>query len=168
MLMKKAQVILLSILAACGYGIIHDQITVRLCIEYLTIAHPALFPTTSPTLLAFCWGIAATAPIGVAFGVILALVSQPKGQLPIPVSQLARQILVLLGAMGLSALTAGSLGQQLAQRGFIAIPADFATVVPVQQHDNFLAVWFAHAASYFVGLVVRAVVFRTQRTPPLL
>jgi len=41
-------------------GIAHDEITVRVCAEYFTIAHPPLFPTASRTLLAACWGIAAT------------------------------------------------------------------------------------------------------------
>jgi hypothetical protein len=33
-------IILLSIASAVGYGIVHDQITARICIEYFTIGHP--------------------------------------------------------------------------------------------------------------------------------
>ena len=61
---KAAQIILLSILSACLYGVVHDQITIRVCLEYFTVAHPPYFPTHSPTLLAICWGVAATAGIG--------------------------------------------------------------------------------------------------------
>jgi hypothetical protein len=149
---KNAQVILLSILAACAYGVVHDQITVRLCIGYFTVAHPPLFHTTSPTLLALCWGVAATAGIGAALGVILALVSQSRGEVPYSVSRLGRSILVLLVVMSASAFTAGIVGYELSRRGFISIPAGLAESVPAPQHDRFMAVWFAHGASYLIGL----------------
>ena len=107
------------------------------------------FHTTSPPLLALAGGAATNR--SVSRSVYLALVSQSKGQLPIPVSQVARQLLILLGAMGLSALLAGVIGHQLAARGLLTIPADFATAIPIQRHHNFIAVWCAHTASYFVG-----------------
>ena len=150
--MKTAQIILLSILAACTYGVVHDQITVRICIEYFTVAHPPLFHTTSPTLLALCWGVAATAGIGAALGVILALVSQSRGAAPYSVARLGRSILVLLVVTGASAFTAGLVGYQLSRRGFISIPAGMAETIPAHQYHRFMAVWFAHGASYLVGL----------------
>jgi hypothetical protein len=149
---KTAQIILLSILAASTYGIAHDEITVRLCIEYFTVAHPPLFHTTSPTLLALCWGVAATVGIGAALGVVLALVSQSRGAAPYSVARLGRSILVLLTVMGASAFTAGVVGYQLSRRGFISIPAGLAETIPAHQHHRFMAVWFAHGASYLVGL----------------
>ncbi len=155
--MKNAQVILLSILAACAYGVIHDQITIRLCLEYFTVAHPPLFHTTSPTLLALCWGVAATAGIGAVFGMVLALVSQ-SGPAPYPISRVARLILLLLTAMAGSAVVAGIVGYQLSQRGLISIPSGVARAIPEEQHHRFMAVWFAHGASYFVGLTGSAIV----------
>ncbi len=152
LLVRSAQVILLSIFAACTYGVVHDQITVRLCLEYFTVAHPPLFHTASPTFLAICWGVAATAGIGAALGVVLALVSQSRGPAPYPVSQLARSILVLLAIMAASAFTAGIVGYQLSRRGFISIPAGLAPAISTPRHDRFMAVWFAHGASYLVGL----------------
>ncbi len=149
---------LLSTLAACAYGVVHDQITVRLCLEYFTVAHPPLFHTTSPTLLALCWGVAATAGIGAALGVVLALVSQSGGAVPYSVSRVGRSILVLLAIMGASAITAGVIGYQLSRRGLISLPARLAEAIPVQRHDRFMAVWFAHGASYVVGLAGGALV----------
>ena len=150
--MRIAQIILLSILAACFYGVVHDQITARVCIEYFTIAHPPLFHTTSPTVLALCWGVAATAGIGAILGVVLAFVSQSRGNAPCSVAQLARLILLLLIIMGAGAFTAGITGYELSRQGFISIPASLAAVIPAQQHDHFMAVWFAHCASYLIGL----------------
>lgn len=149
---KRFQIVLLSVLAACSYGVIHDQITARLCLEYFTVAHPPLFHTTSPTLLALCWGVAATAGIGAALGVVLGLVSQSSGEVPYALSSLGRSLLVLLVVTGAAAFTAALVGYQLSRRGFISIPADLARTIPENQHDRFMAVWFAHGASYLVGL----------------
>ena len=90
------KVVLLCVIAACSYGIIHDQITARVCLEYFTVAHPPLFPTRSVTLLAFAWGIAATAGPGLVFGLVLASLSQ-SGHAPVyPVSRLLTYIALLL------------------------------------------------------------------------
>ncbi len=150
--MKSAQVIILSILAACAYGIVHDQITVRLCPEYFTVAHPPLFQTTSLTLLALCWGVAATAGIGAAFGLLLARVSQSGGAAPSSIARLARLILALLAAMAVSSFLAGILGYELSRRGWLSLPVAVTVQIPALQHDRFMAVWFAHGASYLVGL----------------
>jgi hypothetical protein len=149
---KRFQIVLLSVLAACSYGVIHDQITARICIEYFTVAHPPLFHTVSPTLLALCWGVAATAGIGAALGVILSLVSQSGGAVPYSVSCVGRSVLVLLAVMGASAFTAGAVGYQLSRLGVISIPSGLFGRIPENQHDRFMAVWFAHGASYLVGL----------------
>ncbi|MFN3944768.1 MAG: hypothetical protein ACK4K7_07550 [Allosphingosinicella sp.] len=31
--------------AAMAYGILHDQVTAHICVEYFTIAQPPIFPT---------------------------------------------------------------------------------------------------------------------------
>lgn len=58
--MQFAGIVLFSIAAAIFYGIAHDQITARVCVEYFTIGHLPVFKTTSPTLLALGWGVLAT------------------------------------------------------------------------------------------------------------
>ena len=53
-LMKDGQLLEnMAILARCRgrYGIVHDQVTAHLYVEYLSIAHPTIRPLTSPTLL---------------------------------------------------------------------------------------------------------------------
>lgn len=149
---RKAKIILLSTIAAIAYGVVHDQITARLCLEYFTIGHPPLFQTTSPTILGICWGIAATFGIGALLGVILALVSQSEGLPPVPVMRVCKLILQLLAVMAISASLAGVIGFELSRRSIIGVPADFAELLPPSQQNRFMAVWLAHAASYLVGL----------------
>ena len=47
---QRLQIVLLGTGAAVLYGVVHDQVTVRICLEYFTRAHPAIFPTSSPVL----------------------------------------------------------------------------------------------------------------------
>ena len=58
--MESLKIVLLCILAAILYGILHDQVTARGCVEYFTIGHPPIFQTDDPTLIAFGWGVIAT------------------------------------------------------------------------------------------------------------
>jgi hypothetical protein len=57
---ESLKIIVLCIVAAMVYGILHDQVTARVCVEYFTIGHPPIFHTDDPTLLAFGWGVIAT------------------------------------------------------------------------------------------------------------
>lgn len=145
--------VLVTAFAACVYGILHDQVTVRLCIEYFSVAHPPLFPTGSPTLLAIYWGIAATLPIGTAMGVVLALVSKSGEAPPYPNSRVVRGVVVLFFAMAVGAFLLGCLGYDLARRELVSVPLAWAHEIPLEKHHRFMAAWFAHSASYFVASV---------------
>jgi len=48
-------IVLLCVIAAVAYGVVHDQITVRVCLEYFTVnrASPV---TKTPTRLSSPWG----------------------------------------------------------------------------------------------------------------
>src|SRR5438105_3328307 len=39
-LMESAKILLLSVATAVAYGIVQDQVTARVCVEYFTIGHP--------------------------------------------------------------------------------------------------------------------------------
>ena len=149
--MEKAKIVLLSVLAAVAYGILHDQITVRLCIEYFTVAHPPIFHTTSPTLLAICWGSVATVWVGIAMGSLLAMVSQSDGLLPVPLARLRTGILRLLATMAVCASLAGVAGYELARFAIVPFPAVLGRMIPPTHHERFMAAWFAHNTSYLVG-----------------
>lgn len=59
----------LSVLAAVVYGILHDQITARICVEYFTIGHARLIDSDSPTVLGLFWGVVATWWVGLPLSV---------------------------------------------------------------------------------------------------
>lgn len=158
--------------AAVAYGVVHDQITVRLCLAYFSLAHPPLFPVASPTLLALCWGVASTILLGAIFGSLLAVVSQSPNLPPVAFFPLLRGVLRLLAAMACGATLAGLVGFALARRGLVVPPGGLAAAIPPSGHARFVAVWFAHMASYAVGFLGTGIwlnsFWRQRGRPPVL
>jgi hypothetical protein len=134
-----------------AYGIVHDQVTARVCVEYFTIGHPPLIPSDSPTLLAVAWGIAATwwfaLPLGIALASSARLGERPKRT----ASQLVRPLLALLAAMGSIALASGVIGYALAATKRIAPNEWILANIPAAKQAAFNADLWAHSASYFSG-----------------
>jgi hypothetical protein len=165
--MQSVKIILICILAAVLYGIIHDQVTAHICVEYFSVFHPPVFPTNSPTLLALGWGVIATWWMGAFLGALLALAARAGSRTKATASELIRPIVTLLVAMGILAATAGLVGYVLDCRGTIAPPEWVASVLPRARYARFMADWWAHNASYFVGffggIALCIVTFRNRR-----
>lgn len=151
--MQSLKIVLTCVIAAVFYGIVHDQLTAHICVEYFSVFHPPVFATTSPTLLAVGWGIIATWWMGAFLGVLLALSARAGSRNKIDVRQLVRPISKLLVTMGLLAALAGITGYALARRGAIAPPGWIAAMLPPAKHARFMADWWAHNASYLFGLL---------------
>jgi hypothetical protein len=146
--MESLKIVVLCVLAAILYGVIHDQFTARICIEYFTIFHPPVFKTHSPTLLALGWGVVATWWVGAFLGVLLAIASR-GGQRPlISADTLIPRIAVLLAIMAVCAVISGFVGYFWG-----GIPEYVASLLPPNQHRRFVADWWAHNASYASGIV---------------
>jgi hypothetical protein len=161
--MESLKILLLAVAAAVLYGILHDQVTARICVEYFTIGHAPIFGTDDPTLLGLGWGVLATWWVGMLLGVPLVIVAR-AGSLP---KRSARSLVRPIGWLMLSAaagaVIAGLIGWIAASRGWVYLVGRFAEEVPAEQHVPFLIDGFAHTASYGVGfvggLVVLAVVW---------
>jgi hypothetical protein len=140
--MEWVKIVAYTILAAILYGIVHDQVTARICVEYFTIFHPPVFGTDSPTLLVFGWG------------------RRPK--------RTARSIIPLifrlLLAMACCAAIVGTTGYF-----FGRMPDYFTSLIPEGLYRRFLAAWWSHNASYLVGfigaLILCIIVWRSRRLP---
>jgi hypothetical protein len=146
------RIILLCIAAAVLYGIIHDQFTARICIEYFTVAHPRILDTTSPTLIALYWGVAATWWVGLMLGVPLAVACRAGSRPRLSASQLVRPIGILLPCMAVCAIIGGTVGFIFASRGIISV-GNWASVIPASAHARFLADAYSHLASYASGFL---------------
>lgn len=151
--MQFVLIILLSVFSAIVYGIIHDQITARICVEYFTVGHPPIFNTESPTLLAFGWGVAATWWVGLMLGFPLACAARLGSSRALSAIELTKPIAILLGVMGLGAFLAGLIAFIFGAQGSIQVPAVFASALPSQKQIPFLVDMWAHSASYLFGFL---------------
>ena len=145
------KVVLLPTLAAIAYGIVMDQITIRVCPEYFTIAHPHILNTGSLTLLALAWGVVATWWAGAIAGVAFALAAR-AGKLPkLTWRRFARPLAVLALVMALCTIAAGFTGAWMVNSGSIPAVQAWAMSLPLDKQAAFMADAFAHVASYLVG-----------------
>jgi hypothetical protein len=147
--MESIKIILFCIIAAVSYGIIHDEITAHICVEYFTVAHPPIFHTNSPLILGFAWGITATWWVALLLGCILAFVARSGTAPKIPVGSVISQVILVLSVTAISAAAVGMAAYLLTGSNQLFLP-DYA--VPRSKHVAFFGVWAAHLTSYTVGI----------------
>lgn len=151
--MAGVRIVLLCIAAAIVYGIVHDQVTARVCIEYFTIGHPRIVDSESPTVLGIVWGVVATWWVGLALGLMLAFAALRGPRPPRRADSLVTPVTRLLAVMASVATVAGLAGWALARTGVIVLLEPLAGSVPRDRHVAFLAVGAAHLASYVSGAI---------------
>ena len=153
-MLQRFQIIFLCTLGACLYGIIHDQITVRICLEYFVKpVHPPIFGGThNPTLLALGWGVIATWWVGFFLGLALALCAT-EGRAPkLPPSQLLKPLALTLALLATLAALSGLAGYLAASRGLFLDQnlSDF----PPEEAIPFATTQTTHLASYTFGALL--------------
>ncbi|MBL8736308.1 MAG: hypothetical protein JNL12_07785 [Planctomycetes bacterium] len=157
------RIVLLAIAAAISYGIAHDLVTAHVCLEYFTVAHPPLFPTEDPVLLAIGWGVVATWWVGLILGLLLAHAALRGPEPAVSTRALVRPIAKLLAVMALCAACAGFVGWLGMQAGWWTMIGPLATSIPTAKHAGFVADSAAHLTSYVVGAVGGIVLARRVR-----
>lgn len=164
--MEALRIVLMAIAAGIVYGIVHDQVTARVAIEYFTVAHPRIIESEDPTLLGLLWGVIATWWVGAILGILLAVAARAGSRPKRAARDLVRPMAALLGTMAACALVAGVLGWLLGRSGAVVLLGDLARTIPEARHARFLGAWWAHMASYGVGaiggIVLAALVWRRR------
>jgi hypothetical protein len=165
-MVESLKIILVCVAAAICYGIVHDQFTARICIEYFTVFHSPIFGTQSPTLLGIGWGVIATWWVGAFLGIMLAVAARAGSRPKLTAIALLRPIGKLLLTMAACAALSGFLGFVLAENNIVFPPDWVASCLPVTSHSRFVADWWAHNASYLSGflggIVVCIMAFRRR------
>ncbi len=144
------RILLLCVVASVAYGIVHDQFTAHLCVEYFTVAHPPVFATTSPLLQGLGWGVIATWWVGAFLGLVLALSARVGGRWKLKASELVRPVFLLMAVTALTATACGLTGYLLFKAHRIGI-AGWEDAIPPEKHAAFSADIWSHLASYGMG-----------------
>lgn len=150
---QSAAIIVLTLAGAVVYGIVHDEITARICVEYFTIGHPPVFSTDDSTLLGLGWGVIATWWVGLILGVLLAGSAQLGGWPRVSVGQLYWPLLITLICIGIVAACAGVVGHIAASKGQVYLVGPLVGRLPADRHVAFLTDLWTHVASYIGGAV---------------
>lgn len=150
-LAEAARIVLFCVLAAVTYGVLHDQVTAHLCVEYFSVAHPPVFHTASPFLLALGWGVIATWWVGLPLGIGLALAARLGPTRRLSFAQVRPHVFWVFAIAAVSALVSGCVGAWLVASGRIAVPGGWGAVIVPAHQVAFSADAFAHLASYSVG-----------------
>ena len=146
------RIILLCIGAAVAYGLIMDQITARVCLEYFTVAHPpvSFLPKDSPTIVAIYWGFAATWWVGLILGTGLAAAARAGSWPQLGPREVRKPVAFLLLVMAAGTTAAGFWGYHLSASGKINFE-DWKWAIPRSAYHGFVADAFAHLTSYAIG-----------------
>jgi hypothetical protein len=158
--MPFAAIILLSVFSAVLFGILHNQITVRICEEFYTVAHRPIPGFDSPSLIALASGVLATWWMGILIGFLLACTARLGSWPQLSVTRVAYRLgIFFITLITLTALS-GLIGYQLATRQIIALGTTFADRIPTTSHNAFLTNLWIHSTSYllsFLGSIILAV-----------
>jgi hypothetical protein len=148
--MESLKIVLLCLAAAVGYGICHDQITARICVEYFTVGHPPIFGgTQDPNLLAFGWGVFATWWVGAMLGVPAALLARVGSRPKLGWRHFRIPLGVLTVLVALAAVVGGLVGYAVTG----PLNAYYVPELGVQSSVPFAVAAEAHGAAYSVGFV---------------
>jgi|SRR5579872_802 len=148
-----ARIVLLATASAITYGLIHDQVTAHLCVEYFSVAHPPVFPTKSAFLLALGWGVIATWWVGLPLGIGLAAAARIGPQPRLSWADLQSTVFKLMLATAAAAVACGAIGAFLVYAGRAPVPGGWAAVIPPSKQIAFSADGWAHQASYAFGTI---------------
>jgi hypothetical protein len=138
--------------AAVAFGLIHDQITARVCVEYFTIAHGRLVSSDSPTVLGLVWGVVATWWAGAIAGIVVGWAAREGPWPKLGWRAVIRPASYLALAMAVAALVAGLAGYTLTAHHVVDIVPSYADAIAPERQARFMADVFAHRASYAIGL----------------
>jgi hypothetical protein len=151
--MKTVKIIALYVAAAVAYGLVHDQITAHLCVEYFSVAHPKVIESDSPFLLALVWGVLATWWVGLILGIPLAAGARIGSWPKLEATHLRLPILVLLAVMAMCAGVAGLTAKAAAGDSLAYFAPELSRSIPLEKHQTFIGVWVAHTTSYATGFL---------------
>jgi hypothetical protein len=141
------KIIIVSIFAACVYGIAHDLVTAHICIAYfLPPTHPVIVPTDSPIILALIWGIVATWWVGLFLGVFLAFVCRIGQKPKLTIKNIMLPVFCLLVLLYVISMLLGAIGYVVA----LGILPLFSME---NIHASFIFNLVAHNSAYLLGTI---------------
>lgn len=140
------------------FGVLHNQASARVSLEYFTIGHRALIRSTSPTLMGIAWGIHSTWWVGVILGLALVLSGMAGGWKKRTARSFIRPLLLLFCFCALASAVLGLLGYRLSSGGYIPFLKGMSSAVSPERQPRYMAALWMHTASYAAAAMGSAVI----------
>ena len=137
-----AQIVLLGVGAAVVFGVLHNQVTVRISPEFFTRGHPNIFPFTSPAVLALAWGVLRPLVSGLIVSIPAAALATAGRRPQLSARDMRAPILALCLAMATGSVLGGIAGYRSAANSSREPPAEGV---------RYRAVEGAHRAAHATG-----------------
>ena len=150
--MQWLQLFSIGLLTTVTYGVINNQVTARICIEFFDL-FPLRIANDSPTAIATAYGIWSTWWLGVFFGGLMATVGR-VGRLPkIAPATIARPVGLVLSGVATTAAVFGVAGYFLySSTPWNTLPQDIRAAIPPDKVWAFFVVNSAHSGAYVSGV----------------
>jgi hypothetical protein len=148
------QAMLLGIGIMSAFGMILDQISVRLCPEYFTALHSPIVGLTEPTLLGMAWGFLGSWWGGALWGYLAGVIATSETQFPpFTVRNLIRPMLVTISFVAIVTTITGLTVWRHAEMFEIHFVGWLTTAVPVERQKNAFIVACYHFSAYISAIV---------------
>lgn len=143
----------LSVAGTVGYALIQDQFSVRLCLEYFTVAHPRLegIPQTE-LMMGLVWPVLGSLGGALIGGMSLACCCHLGTHPPLPLKKAGVLVLAVVVLMALTTITSGAVGYTRASTGVIPVEETLGYDIPAEKHHGFWTVAYAHLGTYTAGI----------------
>lgn len=146
-----------------AYGVVHDQLTIRLSPEYFLIGHVRVLQSTALTPVALFWGVASSVPGAILLAFLTTSAARfGRSRPPLDLRDLKRWIIGLpLSALVLAG-AASVVGYALFAVQWIPFPSELSASVDAAAQGRFIAAWAAHLTTYAaltiggIGMVISA------------
>ncbi len=149
--MFSLRIVLACVVLSIAYGVVHDLVTVRMCIEYFTLAHPPLGIGEDPTLLALAWGVIASWWMGAIFGGLLAIAARVGAWPKLTLRDLWLPLVIAIVLVFVLAMMALVAGWSAGVSGRYPPPKWITDQMPYDRWRHFVSAAWAHSASYGAG-----------------
>jgi len=146
--LPRFRAMLLGIAMLSLYGMVQDQVSVRLCPEYFTIYHNPIPGLTEPTLLGIAWGFLGAWWGGALLGYSAGICATAGKSPPWPVSRLIVPMLVVIAFVAAVAAICGFAVQTYLQGFAVTVNAESAEAIPLERRRNVVTVACYHVAAY--------------------
>lgn len=151
--MQFLAIVLLSGLSAISYGILHDGISGRICLEYFTVGQSEDFLPAYPAWFVLSHSIITTSWAGIAFGVALALAARQGSAPKLKAVFFVKPLTGLVFVVAIGAVFGGVVGWVAAIQKWHELTHELELHVPVGKREAYIVVWWANLMSYAGGLV---------------